>query len=306
MDATQLRYRQNMPLELKEQYTEARIRDWYNHWGGSVYVSFSGGKDSTVLLHKVRSLYPDVPGVFVDTGLEYPEIRRFVKTFENIVWVKPKMSFQEVINRYGYPVISKDQSCAISRYRNTEDPVQKHRRLNGWPNGKKGMISQKWQYLIKAPFLISDECCSVMKKNPLDRYMKESGRYPMTGMMAEESHNRRRQYFQQGCNAFDNKKPISWPMAFWTEKDIWEYFRKHEIPYCEIYDTGVTRTGCMFCMFGVHKEGDVNRFHRMKETHPKQWEFCIYKLKCGEVLDYIGIRYGSPDEQPIPKQLLLF
>ena len=51
-----------------------RIIDFYNHFDGNVYVAFSGGKDSTVLLDLVRKIYPDVPGVFVDTGLEYPEI----------------------------------------------------------------------------------------------------------------------------------------------------------------------------------------------------------------------------------------
>ena len=77
-----LRQYQSLPLSAKIIMTQRRIRAWYDHWDGQVYVSFSGGKDSTVLLHLVRELYPDVEAVFVDTGLEYPEIRQFVKTFE--------------------------------------------------------------------------------------------------------------------------------------------------------------------------------------------------------------------------------
>lgn len=106
---------QALPLELKIKLTKQRIREWINYYGtDGVYVSFSGGKDSTVLLNLVREEYPDVPGVFCDTGLELPEIRDFVKTFENITWLKPKMNFRETIVKYGYPFISKEVSECVS------------------------------------------------------------------------------------------------------------------------------------------------------------------------------------------------
>ena len=56
---------QSLPLEAKIVKSQLRIREWYEYWNGEVYVSFSGGKDSTVLLHLVRELYPDVPLCFV-------------------------------------------------------------------------------------------------------------------------------------------------------------------------------------------------------------------------------------------------
>ena len=87
---------QSLPLESKVLMTERRIAEWIERFGeDGVYVSFSGGKDSTVLLHMVRRLYPNVPAVFVDTGLEYPEIREFVKTIDNVVWLRPKMNFKK-------------------------------------------------------------------------------------------------------------------------------------------------------------------------------------------------------------------
>lgn len=106
---------QGYPLSVKVQLTKQRIREWVHKYGeDGVYVSFSGGKDSTVLLHLVREMYGDaIPGVFVDTGLEYPEIREFVRTFDNIVWLKPKKNFRQVIAEYGYPVISKEISERI-------------------------------------------------------------------------------------------------------------------------------------------------------------------------------------------------
>lgn len=106
---------QGLPLSVKVAMTKERIRNWINYYGEEgVYISFSGGKDSTVLLHLVREDYPDIPAVFCDTGLEYPEIREFVKTFENVVWLKPKMNFRQVIERWGYPFISKEVAECVS------------------------------------------------------------------------------------------------------------------------------------------------------------------------------------------------
>lgn len=103
---------QNYPLETKIRLTRERIEAWYEYWYGRVYISFSGGKDSTVLLDLVRNVcgFTDVPAVFVDTGLEYPEIRDFVSTFDNVVWLKPDLNFKQVISKYGYPFPSKEVS----------------------------------------------------------------------------------------------------------------------------------------------------------------------------------------------------
>ena len=286
-----LKTRQGYSLDGKIFITRQRIEEWYEHWNGLVYVAFSGGKDSEVAAHLVHIMYPDVPLVFVDTGLEYPEIKEFVKTYPDVIRLKPSMSFRRIIERYGYPVVSKEQSCAISRYRNTKDPVQKYRRLNGWPNGKKGMISKKWQFLIDAPFKISDVCCDIMKKRPLDKYAKETGRKAITGIMATESRQRKMHYLKYGCNAFDTKHPISRPMSHWNTRDVWEYIERYKMDYAKIYDMGEKRTGCAACMFGVHLEKGENRFQRMKRHHPKLWNAFINGMGLSEVLDYMNIEY---------------
>ena len=106
---------QGLPLKVKVEKTKQRIKEWVEYYGeDGVYVSFSGGKDSTVLLKIVRELYPNIPAVFCDTGLEYPEIREFVKGFENVEWIKPKMNFRQVIEKYGYPMISKEVAECVS------------------------------------------------------------------------------------------------------------------------------------------------------------------------------------------------
>ena len=306
MTTAELQLLQALPLEDKIKKSALRIREWYEHWCGNVYISFSGGKDSTVLLYLVRSLYPDVPAVFCDTGLEYPEIREFVTQHENVTTVQPAMNFREVLQKYGYPVVSKEQSRYIYDIRNTRSEELRDFRLNGktLPDGRKaklGFLSKRWRFLLDAPFKISDKCCDVMKKRPLNIYEKETWRHMMTGEMASESRRRKSTYLMRGCNSFEMKRPKSTPIAFWTEQDVLNYLREYRIPYSSVYGdimkredgtlmlTGCERTGCMFCMFGVHLEKGENRFVRMKQTHPNIWNYCIHSLGIGEVMDYIGI-----------------
>ena len=113
MTNNDLKILQNLPLDLKIAKSKLRIQEWYNYWGGQVYISFSGGKDSTVLKHLVESIYPNVVSVFCDSGLEYPEIKNFVRNQKNVTIIRPKMNFNKVIKEYGYPVVSKEISHKI-------------------------------------------------------------------------------------------------------------------------------------------------------------------------------------------------
>lgn len=82
------------------------------------------------------------------------------------------------------------------------------------------------QYLLDAPFEISQKCCQVMKKSPFASYGRKTKRYPITGQMATESRLRTQVWLKQGCNAYDAKKPVSNPMSFWTEQDVLLYVRE--------------------------------------------------------------------------------
>jgi 3'-phosphoadenosine 5'-phosphosulfate sulfotransferase (PAPS reductase)/FAD synthetase len=160
---------------------------------------------------------------------------------------------------------------------------------------------------------------------------------PILATMADESQLRRQKWLRFGCNAFDQTNPTSQPMSFWTEQDVLHYIKKFNVPYASVYGdiqvrpsenteqgqmnlidylgcyepedvletTGCNRTGCIFCMFGCHLEKEPNRFQRLKETHPKQYRYCINGgemvdgklqpnkegLGLGKVLDYIGVKY---------------
>lgn len=299
----ELSYRQNLPLEDKLKITHVRIQEWYEYYNGQVYIAFSGGKDSTVLLHIVRSLYPEIPAVFCNTGLEFPEIISFIKNINNVVWLKPKYSFKQILERWGYPVISKRTAMTLNRYLNTSDSDQKELRLTGKCRNMQtsvGKIPDKWAYLINAPFKISDYCCNVMKKNPFKSYNKKTGKYGYIGLMASDSNARKINYQQWGCNAFEMKYPQSRPLSFWGEGDVWKYIKTHNLSYSSIYDMGYTRTGCIFCAFGCHMEErkhGTNRFKIMKRTHPKLWSYCMNQLNMREVLEYCGLQVEEKHQQ---------
>lgn len=282
LEMWQIKQRQGLPLDVKVVLTKLRIREWYEYYSGKVYVSFSGGKDSTILLHIVRELYPNVEAVFFDTGLEFPEIRSFVKDVDNVVWVKPKMNFVNVLQHYGYPIISKGQARALRDLRSSKSPILIEKSLG---DGRFS-ISKKWRYLMIAPFPISEQCCDVMKIRPAHGYERMTGNHPILGTMAIDSTNRLRLYRTHGCNAFTMNRPISQPISFWTNDDIWLYIRKNNLLYSKIYDMGQTRTGCMFCLFGLHFERKPNRLDKIKETHPKIYNYMMDKLGFKTVLEW--------------------
>ena len=276
-------------LERKIQVTQTRLIEWYQKFGGKVYVSFSGGKDSTVLLHIARQLYPDIEAVFVDTGLEYPEIKEFVKSFDNVTWLRPEMNFREVLMKYGYPMLSKRTSHQVSIARRNPDGNVAQLFVPGNASDAKygGKFSQvKYGSLINADFLIDSRCCDVMKKKPAKLYTKQTGKKPIVATMACESKLRENVWLNNGCNAFDAKSPQSSPMSFWTEQDVLEYLRRYKVPYASVYGdiveengklktTGCQRTGCVYCGFGAHLQKEPTRFQMLKETHPKLYNYCL-------------------------------
>ena len=242
----------------------------------------------------------------MDTGLEYPELREFVKTIDNVQKIKPKMNFRKVIETYGYPVISKEQSAFIQEYRTTKSEKLKDIRWNGNKSGR-GKISKKWRFLIDADFKISDKCCDIMKKNPVKTFEKQTGLHPIIGVMAVESAQRLSNWLLYGCNMFQTDRPISKPLSFWTEQDILEYIVRYNLSYAPVYGeilqdntgkyytTGCQRTGCIFCAYGCHLEKEPNRFQRLKQTHPKLWEYCMKSWNEGGlgmrvVLNFIGVK----------------
>ncbi len=177
---------------------------------------------------------------------------------------------------------------------------------------------ERYKFFLEAPFEISDRCCSIMKKTPAHNYTKQMGKMPITAQMASESRLRTTKWLKNGCNGFDMKSPVSNPMSIWTEQDILEYIYHNHIPIASSYGevvadygkgktkentmdigifdvgrpmfrtTGCSRTGCVFCGFGCHREKSPNR-----------WELAE-KVSNSKIIDYM-MRGGAFDENGIWK-----
>lgn len=310
----------------KIQISIARIMEFYNRYDKKCYISFSGGKDSTVLAWlaaQVCELFScKLVLWFSDTGLEFPELREHVKTYSE--WLKLTFSievetiidtpkdkngkrilFKDVILNEGYPILSKNISRQIGDVQKLGNDCWAARCFDGRETGMYDM--RRWKYVLDAPFKVSNKCCDIMKKRPAHKFTKQSGLMPIIGTMACESRQRKTEWLHNGCNAFDKKNPSSQPMSFWTEQDVLECLVKYKIPYPSVYGeilqnekgiwytTGYNRTGCMFCAYGCHLEKEPNRFQMLKETHPKIWNYCMKSIEDGglgmrKVLEYIGVK----------------
>lgn len=328
-----LKVLQAKSLDEKIQISTARIIEWYEYWKGKVYISNSGGVDSTVLSDLVHRVYPDVMDVYCDTGLEYPELREFILSKPNVVVLKPQVynrktkryeniTFSQVIERYGYPLISKEQSAFIQEYKTTNSDKLKSIRLNGNTYGR-GKISHKWLSFVAndCPINVGDRCCDIMKKNPAKRFEHENGLHPYIGTMAEESAQRASNWLKYGCNAFGKDRETSHPLSFLSKSDVLEYISRQKIPYCSVYGnivekdgkyttTGCQRTGCVFCAYGQHL-CHPNKFQDLALTHDKLYDYCMRGGKYDEsgnwvpdkglgmakVLDYINVKWWNDGDE---------
>jgi 3'-phosphoadenosine 5'-phosphosulfate sulfotransferase (PAPS reductase)/FAD synthetase len=317
---------QRYPLRVKIGRTLARIMEYQKRLDGKVYVSLSGGKDSTVLADLTARVYDMLRGsdpagkhtltlVFVDTGLEYPEIRAFVPQFADwlretrglpvkLEILRPERSFGRIVAEYGYPVVSKELSRTVYYARRGSEWALKKMdgKFRDGTRAEKYRRYIKYKYLLDAPFPISAACCDKMKIMPFRGFERQSGLWPITGTMAEESFLRQSSWLKNGCNSYGNRRTISNPLSFWTEQDILRYLLLTGIPYAPIYGeiseengklktSGCRRTGCFPCLYGIQNEREPNRYQSMRITHPKLYAHCVDTLKCGEVLDYMNVKY---------------
>lgn len=308
MTYQELKERQAWSLEQKIDHSLGTINQFYERLNGQVYVSFSGGKDSTVLLWLARKLYPDIKAVYCNTGNEYPDIVKFVRDMkqrgENIEIIYPKLKPREVLATYGFPLISKEMSEKIWYAKNRPDSVRAKYALGAKPNAY-FKIANRYMYLLNEPYKVHSLCCQKLKKDPFHRYERENKLYPIMGTMASESKLRESKYLSNGgCNIFHEKQGgKSMPLSIWTEQDIWDCINRYNIPIAEIYRKGAKRTGCMFCGYGIQFKDD-ERLKLVHDLYPKWYHTFMnytnngvsYREAARKVLSTNGL--FLPDEAP--------
>lgn len=315
MTKEELQERQRWPLHQKVDHTLGVIDQFISRMNGNVYLAYSGGKDSTVLMHLCEILKPDILCTFVNTGCEYPSIVKFVRKMKdeghNIRIIRPNMRPKDVWAKYGFPLVSKKVSHQINLCRRD---LQAGRPLPWYIDDPKSFykIADKWRYLFHTAYNTDDHCCHVLKKEPQRRLAKELGLAPIIGVMASESNMREKDYIRQGqCNSFDEECPLkskSLPLSIWTDDDVWQFVKERNIELADIYSKGIRRTGCVACGYGCQFADDT-RLVLLYKLYPKLYAHIMnyenngvtYRQALREMLKVEGMYL--PDENP---QLSLF
>lgn len=131
-------------------------------------------------------------------------------------------------------------------------------------------------------------------KGPLKRYARQNGLYcSIIGTLAEESKTRMDDWLRYGSNIFEIKKDNQCrPLSFWRNEDIYEYIHLNQVKIAALYDLGYQRNGCMYCGFGLSPEKrktGINRFERLRQTHPKEYEWMVEHF--GDLFNKCGVIY---------------
>jgi len=273
----QLKERLNWSLVQKVDHSLYIIDSFIGQFPNCV-TTFSGGLDSLVLLFLVRMIDKDRKAIYVNTTNEFREIVDFVKTKDNVEILFPKMNFKTVLEKIGFPLVSKEQARAIWEAKHTKSEKMRELRLGN----SRYAISKKWRFLIDQPFDISHRCCDILKKNPMSPF-KNCG--VLIGTKASDSSLRKVQYLQNGCINIHSKSAT--PLSIWTREDVMKFIRQYHIPYCSIYDKGEKTTGCVYCGFGC--QYDMTRFHRAELREPKRYKV-IMSIRNHGITYYEAIR----------------
>lgn len=317
------RVKQQLPYEAKIAYAELRAREFADECARrdlNVHVSV-GGLDSITLLMFLRSIGIDCPAVSV-SSLEDKSIQHIHKQL-GVISLKPLKSKVEVIREFGYPILSKEIAGKIALLQN---PSEKNKTVRhaiitgetgeygGNRTGTRMQLSDKWLRLFGGyenetegtnyavpDFKVSDKCCYYLKEKPCDDWAKANNSVPYLGLMASEGGRREKALMRNGCNYFGETTIRSAPFAIFSRQDVLQLALDLNVPVPEIYGriqtdangnlqtTGAQRTGCSVCGFGIHLEKRSHRFDQLYERNPKEWEFWMYKMGMGHVLDYIGV-----------------
>lgn len=302
--------KQKQPYDFKIRYAETRVHEFIRECGIrdlNTHVSV-GGLDSITLYLFIKSLGYKIPGVSVSI-LEDKSIQQIHKQL-GLTIIKPYKSKTQVINEYGFPVLSKEIAAKIECLQN---PTEKNKTVRhaiitgetgaygGYRKNTRMKLAQRWLDLFGGyenenegvnyqipPFKVSSKCCYYLKEKPCNDWAKENNSVPFLGLMASEGGRRQKSLMINGCNYFGKTTIRSAPFAIFNRQDLLQLALDLNVPvpaiYGEIkrkedgtlYTTKAQRTGCSMCGFGIQLEKRPHRFDLLRQSNPKEWEFWMY------------------------------
>jgi 3'-phosphoadenosine 5'-phosphosulfate sulfotransferase (PAPS reductase)/FAD synthetase len=267
---------EKVPLDKKIESANAIIKNALET-SKNPSISWSGGKDSTVILHMVRQFLPDIPTIFVDIDCLFPETREYVYEIRdkwklNLHVVKSdEYTFDSLTKKYGYPIFGKNIANNVERARRT--------------NNLRKQLTPFELFLVKNNANISTKCSQFLLEKPCKK--KELELYcdlKFIGLRALESRSRVRLWADYGDlyqvkDYFGKNKPILKcnPISVWTESNIWDYFYNNNIPICKIYNMGYQRNGCWSCAMAIRN----GQLKRLKDYNNDLYDSLIYKSEMG-------------------------
>jgi len=291
------------PLDYKIELAKRRIKSAIDRYGeNNCYISFSGGKDSTILSHIALSMGYELEHVFSNTRLEYPECVTFSKEWcekngVKLTIVLPEVRPNEIWKKHGYPMFSKEIADLFERMRlGYKCDPKKIKKVKGFLKrvGYKGNPMHRHKvrnFLKRKGIKISSKCCYLLKKKPMKDWQKKSGKkVAIMGVRAEESQIRRVVWVRKGCIYETKDQAVVHPIIFFTDQDVHEYARRFNIKFADIYyePHNLKRNGCYCCGFGCHRT-EENNFIKLKEMNLNLWVHVINHWGFSKICKKCGV-----------------
>lgn len=327
--------KQSLPYEQKVIHAIARAREFYDHMDGNVFCSVGGLDSITLLLFLRKYVDPNIKGVSI-SSIEDKRNQIVHRQIGNMVFLKPYKSKVQVLDEFGFPIISKEKARKIEYLQTPENPKQTFIRaiMTGdmgaqghYGHSEKLKLPDKWIQLFGglyakyrpdlecrcAGYKVSDRCCYWMKEKPADDFAKQTGCVPYLGLMASEGGQREKGLMKNGCNYYGKTVTRSCPFAIFSRTDLLCLAMDLKVPVPASYGrierqadgtletTLAKRTGCPMCGFGIHIEARPHRFDRMYMESPKEWFFWMLRKGWGKALDHIGVEW-RPVKAPDPDE----
>lgn len=261
----------------------AKIKSTIAKYGEeNFYLSFSGGKDSTVLSALLDMACPGnkIPRVYANTGIEYRLILDFVERERErehpweLVILKPSVPIKPMLEKYGYPFTSKKHAKKLGTYQRNGWTKTTQNYLYPSDDCKTFACPKKLRYQFSEDFKLKVDykCCVMMKEKPLHNWSKENHKpIAIIGIMKSEGGSRAK----GKCLAFNNKKLKSFQPLIPVTKE-WEdwFIEQYNIDICEIYKPpyNFDRTGCKGCPFALHLQQELDTLERFFPAERKQCE----------------------------------
>lgn len=321
-------FNQHMPMNDKIKWAEQKIQEFIiwceNQKYDEILISFSGGKDSTVLLDivlkthkKLNSKIYLIPSYAIE--ITFPSTIKFIRDvvkkyqanypfLKDPFFVKPKRPWIDILHEKGFPIYSKQVSVMLNRLKRSKTKTELCQIAFGIKPSARYKLSYYRLFLLdsemtyfinennqKVNYFFSEKCCDYVKGG-----LKHDKRPSFIGTMANESLLRKQSWIKHGCNIFNKHHPMSRPLSLWNTDDIWNYIKTNQLAINEAYGYNATihnidslrfsRLGCTSCPLGSSIEEYIANKHSKNDALCKEYK---YRNRFEKLYEYMPNLYQT-------------